>query len=251
MKTVGVVGGVGPLAGVDFQSKIMSQTRVERDQDHLDVISVSFPGRIPDRTGFLLGDVEENPAGPLAEQIHLLERMGAEIAAIPCNTAHAPLIFDDVKASLRERRSSIRLLHMINEVMTVLTDRFSPETPVGVLATIGSYQTGLYENTLKKHGFRPVVPDESGKRRAHDIIYSPRHGVKVIGVNDVARANLDRAVDELRERGARVVILGCTELPLLVSRSVVDGGTPLIDPTLILARAAVKAAAPDRLLDQS
>ena len=112
MKTIGVVGGVGPLAGVDFQKKIISQTRAERDQDHLQVVTVSFPAQVPDRTAYLLGETDQNPAVPLAEQLILLEKTGADIGAIPCNTAHAPRIFDQIKKILGETGSKLKLLNM-------------------------------------------------------------------------------------------------------------------------------------------
>ncbi len=110
---IGIVGGVGPLAGLDLQAKIISQTAAGRDQEHLPVLSLSWPGPIVDRTEYLLGQVAANPAHALLSQLRLLAAAGATVAAIPCNTAHAPAIFDIVRAGVAG--SPLRLLHMIAE----------------------------------------------------------------------------------------------------------------------------------------
>jgi len=247
MKTIGVVGGVGPLAGVDFQKKIISQTRAARDQDHLEVVTVSFPGRIPDRTAYLLGETDRNPAGPIAEQLALLEKAGADIGAIPCNTAHAPRIFDQVKEILGEKGGKLKLLNMSDEVAGFLSRSFARATGIGVLCTLGTYQTRLYDEALGRNGFSSITPDFAGKRDVHEAIYSRRHGVKSLGVNDVARGVILGVIKDLKTRGARAVILGCTELPLVIPEETVMD-LPVIDPTLILARAAVREAAPDKLI---
>jgi hypothetical protein len=85
---IGIVGGVGPLAGLDLQAKIIAQTVAARDQDYLPVISVSWPGPIPDRTEYLLGRVADNPAHAIMAQLRLLASMGATVAAIPRPTRH-------------------------------------------------------------------------------------------------------------------------------------------------------------------
>lgn len=246
MKTIGVVGGVGPLAGVDFQRKVVSQTKAERDQDHLDVLSVSFPGRIPDRTAYLLGDEPTNPAVPLAEQLALLEGAGAEIGAIPCNTAHAPRIFGEIQRILAERGARIALLNMIDEVMDFVAGALPQAAKVGVLCTLGTYRTRLYDDALAARGFAPLTPDEGGKREIHDAIYSKRHGVKSVGANPVAQARILQAIGHLKAKGAQAVVLGCTELPIVIEGRTAMG-IPAIDPTLLLARAAIREAAPEKL----
>ena len=117
---IGIVGGVGPLAGLDLQAKIVAQTAAGRDQEHLPVLSLSWPGPIPDRTEYLLGQVAENPAGALLAQLRLLAAAGASVAGIPCNTAHAPAIFDVVRAGLAAFDRPLRLLHMIDDVAAAL-----------------------------------------------------------------------------------------------------------------------------------
>jgi len=246
---IGIVGGVGPLAGLDLQRKIVAQTVAGRDQDHLPVISVSWPGPIPDRTEYLLGQVAENPAYAIVEQLRLLADAGATVAGIPCNTAHAPAIFDVIRAGVAEFARPLRLLHMIDETAAHLAAHHPTLRVVGVLSTTGTWRTRLYPAALEPRGFRVVVPDEALQvRTIHPAIYDPDYGVKsAVRVTAQARANLEQGIAALREQGAETIILGCTEMPLVFPERIF-AGVPLIDPTLVLARALIREVDPSRLL---
>ncbi|MGM0497436.1 MAG: aspartate/glutamate racemase family protein, partial [Bacteroidota bacterium] len=97
MKIIGVVGGIGPYAGLDLCEKIMKETLVKSDQDHLPIAMLSVPGKIEDRSRFLLGQSETNPAFAVSEVIQKLHDVGATHIGIPCNTMHAPEIFDTLE----------------------------------------------------------------------------------------------------------------------------------------------------------
>jgi len=245
---IGIVGGVGPYAGLDLQRKILEQTVATRDQDHLPVIAVSWPGPIHDRTEYLLGRVAENPAEAMLAQLRLLARAGATVAAIPCNTAHAPAIFDVIRAGVAEFAPSLCLLHMIDETATHLHAKYPALKTVGVLSTTGTWRTRLYPAALEPLGYRVVVPDEAMQEAlVHPSIYDPDYGIKATGaVTEQARAELGMAIVTLRNQGAEAVILGCTELPPAFPEREY-GGISLIDPTLALARALIRAADPQRL----
>ena len=234
---IGIVGGVGPYAGLDLQRKLLEQTVAARDQDHLPVIAVSWPGRIPDRTEYLLGRVTENPAGALLEQLRLLAGAGAGIAAIPCNTAHAPAIFDIIRAGVAGFAPPLRLLHMIDETAAHLRIHHPTLTTVGVLSATGTWRARLYPAALESLGYRAVVPDEAMQNTLiHPAIYDPGYGIKATGaVTARARADLTQAIAALREQGAEAILLGCTELPLAFLGRAYEG-IPLIDSTLVLAR---------------
>lgn len=238
---IGIVGGVGPFAGLDLQRKILEQTVAGRDQEHLPVLAVSWPGAIPDRTEFLLGRVAENPARAIVAQLRLLAGAGATVAAVPCNTAHAPAIFDAVRAEVARFARPLRLLHMIDETAAHLAAHHPDVRCVGVLSTTGAWQTRIYPNALEPLGYRVIVPDETMQTEwVHPATYDPEYGIKATGTPTAqARANLVWAVAELHARGAEAVILGCTELPLALPERVLDG-VVLVDPTLALARALVR-----------
>lgn len=245
---IGIIAGVGPFAGLDLYNKILSQTKAAADQDHLGIISWSEPQKIPDRTEYLLGREQTNPAGPIVEQLLKLEQAGATVAGIPCNTAHAPLIFTAISAGLEEAASEIRLLHMIHEVGYYLRREYPDLQRLGVLSTTGTRQSRIYPLSLAPLGFEILVPDEEVQReKIHPAIYDPEYGIKARGqVTIRARQDLLTGVKQLQEGGSEAVILGCTEIPLAIQEQRI-GDLIVVDPALILARALIAAVDPAKL----
>ena len=112
---IGILGGMGPQAGLDLADKLITATATQSDQDHIPFILFSLPGEIPDRTTFLLGRSESNPAYAIADQFEKMSAMGITIAVMACNTAHAGPIFDLALALLREKGIKLRILHMVKD----------------------------------------------------------------------------------------------------------------------------------------
>ena len=241
-KIIGIVGGVGPYAGIDLQTKIAQQTVAQTDQDHLTVISISQPNQILDRTEFLLGNVATNPGIAIAEQIIKLGRMGADVVGIPCNTAHAPEIFDVVCARLQEANCSVDLLHMIRETAVYIQTEHPEVKTVGVLSTTGTYKTQIYPQILQPMGFKTVVPEvDMQDSLIHPAIYDLAYGIKANGFTDRARTNMLVGIEVLQQKGAQAIILGCTEIPIVISAAKI-GPTICVDPTKILARSLIRIA---------
>lgn len=247
---IGVIGGMGPYAGLDLTRKIFDHTRARTDQDHLPVALLSVPD-LPDRTEYLLGRDPVNPAGVIAEVAGRLDDLGAVVAGMSCNTAHAPAIFDAIVETLCRAGRTIRLLHMIEETATRTRTLLGPGARVGVLATLGTYRFGLYQEALQAAGLEPVVPDVSLQEPlVHRSVYDPQYGIKAHSrpVSPMARQGLLSAITHLKQYSVQAVILGCTELPLAFPEPEIHG-LPLIDPTDVLARALIRATYPDRLRD--
>lgn len=243
---IGIVGGVGPYAALDLARKIFDETVSGRDQDHLPLALLSYPRLIPDRTAFLLGETDVNPALGILKVIADLERLGCQVIGIPCHTAHAPAIWDVIAAGLAERGSGVRLLHMVEEVAGFIRRTWPGVTSVGVLSTIGAQRSGLYPAVFGRHGLKALTLEDSEHGElVHASVYDPDFGIKAHAspVAERARRNVLVAVERLRVTGAEVVVLGCTELPLAVPETVV-GETPVIDATRVLARALVRSVAP-------
>ncbi|MBK8988332.1 MAG: amino acid racemase [Chloroflexi bacterium] len=242
-KPIGIVAGVGPFAGLDLLGKILAETAVHRDQDHLPIYSLSQPDEILDRTEYLLGIVAENPAYAIAGQLQKLAAMGAQVAGIPCNTAHAAPIFDVIMAELRAANCQIHLLHMIREVGRHLRDNHPAIQTVGVLSTTGTYRAQIYPQMLGEVGFIVLAPDEAMQAaQIHPAIYDPVYGIKATGApTNQARAQLMAGARALRQQGAEAVILGCTEIPLAIETAQIHDMIA-IDPTRILARALIREA---------
>jgi aspartate racemase len=247
-KAIGIVAGVGPFAGLDLLSKILAETAVGKDQDHLPIYSLSQPGDIVDRTEFLLGLVAENPAYALARQLIRLAAMGAQVAAIPCNTAHAAPIFDVVTNELAAAHCSIHLLHMVQEVGRFVTETYPDVQTIGVLSTTGTYRAAIYPQLLTAVGYTVVTPDEAMQTTLiHPAIYDPEYGIKATGApTERARAQLMAGARALQQQGAAAIILGCTEIPLAIQTAELHGMVT-IDPTRVLARALIREANPAKL----
>ena len=113
MKTIGIVGGVGNYAGIELMKKICDYSGARTDQEHLPIYIISTPHKIEDRSRFLLNETDQNPGDAIAEIVSSLLAGGAEVVGIPCNTAHAPPIFDKIKESVP---AGFKLLHLIDEV---------------------------------------------------------------------------------------------------------------------------------------
>lgn len=245
---IGVVGGMGPYAGLDLVRKIFDQTVAGRDQDHLDVLLLSTP-TVPDRTRFLLEGEGENPGYAIAGAIRTLESSGAVIAGIPCNTVHSPRILDVVREELRISQSTIRFLSIIEETIRALEQRSPRPSKVGVLSTTGTLQTRVYSDSLQRRGFQVLEPSETLQRDCvQKAIYDTSYGIKSQSnpVTAQARSDIEQAVRVLAEKGVDIIVLGCTELPLAVPETKMFG-VPLVDPALVLARALIRETSPEKL----
>ena len=224
-KIIGIIGGMGPLATADLFEKIILHTRASCDQDHLRVL-IDSNTNIPDRTAAILHGGAD-PVPELTASAQGLERQGAEVLVMPCNTAHH--FYDAVQDAV-----SVPVLHMIRLTAQALGER--GVQVAGLLATDGTVQTGIYQRCFEGSGIRLLTPEEPGQRALMDMIY---RGVKA-GRRDYDAGEARQAMEELLRRGAETLILGCTELPLAVTLYGID--LPITDPTLELALGAIRFA---------
>lgn len=246
---IGIIGGMGPYAGLDLVRKIFDNTVAGKDQDHLPVTLVSYPHLIIDRSTYIFGQTKENPALALAEIARKLEGAGAVVAAMPCNTAHAPMIFDVIGEELRKSGHKIRMLSMIDEAARFVRDEMAGVQRVGVISTIATFKLGLYTRALEEAGIEPVLPDEDVEEHlVNRTIFDENFGIKAKAnpVTHTARQNLLDAIAHLQAKGAEAVILGCTELPLAITESQI-GSVVIIDPTVVIARALIRETYPHKL----
>jgi aspartate racemase len=249
-KVIGVVGGVGPFAGLDLNQKIFASTRTAREQDHLDVFLASCSSHIADRTEYLLHpESAVNPADAIFEVIGKLSRIGAQVIGIPCNTSHCAPILDPVERRIREEKLPIVFVHMIREAYRHVRRTLPQARRIGLLATRGTYHSGIYAAVFAEEGkVEILVPPAEEQKKVHAAIYDPAYGIKnhADPVTERASGDLAAAARNLVTAGAEGVIMGCTEIPLALRG--VGIPVPLIDATLILARALVEAADPAALL---
>ena len=245
-QAIGVIGGVGPYAGLDLVKKVFDNTIARSDQEHVDLYMTSCPSLIGDRTRFLL-EGGDNPAQGITACLEKLAIIGATVMVIPCNTAHAPAIFDVVRTRTEASFPNIHLVNMIDETCTSIDRMFPEGATIGLLATKGTHSVAVYSQYIARYPkLRLIEPDKEAQDRVHQAIYDPAYGIKA--VSPVSRRSTEVLVEEgnrLIARGSQAIILGCTELPLALHEGMID--CLLIDPTEILARAALEKVAPKKL----
>jgi len=233
---VGVVGGVGPAATVDFMQKLVRSTPATRDQEHIKILVEQNP-QIPDRTQNLLGGGPD-PTVSLYATCKKLEAGDVDIIAIPCNTAHA--FVERIQPYL-----NVPIVNMLTVSVEYLRAAFPGLRDVGLLATTGTLMSGVYRKALEAHGLKQVVPSDRLQARVMNAIYGER-GAKAGFMSGECIDDVTAAVDELSGRGVEVILLGCTELPLLLPDGEMRSGSgrvvTLVDPTDILAKRCVAYA---------
>ena len=224
-KTIGILGGMGPMATADLFEKITALTDARGDNDHIRVY-IDSNAAIPDRTAAILNGGED-PVPAMADALGKLERCGADCVVMPCNTAHYFL-------PRLEPLTKLPFLSMIEASANACRERF-PGREVGILATTGTLSAGLYQKALAAEGVPFLVPDEREQAALMEVIY---RGVKAGAPPETYREDFLSVTEGMAARGAACFLLACTELPLAVRDLGLD--LPQVDPTEELAKAAIR-----------
>ena len=199
MKTIGIIGGMGPLATVHLFERIVLRTKAEKDQDHIRVL-IDSNTNIPDRTKAILGD-GENPVKELVNSAKILENSGADFLIMPCNTAH--YFLDEIKKNI-----SIPFINMPEESVKYTYEKYGKDAIVGIMATDGTIKTKIYEKYYAELGIKTVVPIKT-QEKIMKFIYDV---IKKGNYDDAGTDLLFECVNELKDLGAAAFLLGCTEL---------------------------------------
>lgn len=222
-KILGIIGGMGPAATAYFMDLIVSMTEADIDQEHLDIIVCHIPS-IPDRTGYILDHRKENPLPAITEYGNRLASAGAELIAIPCITAH--YFYDSLCGEL-----PIPVINAVEQTVSHLKE--NGVRRVGIMATSGTLHAGIFQRALERQGLEPVLPLAPRQKDVMDLIYQD---IKSGRPGDMARFR--RVEQELRDNGAEVIILGCTELSIIKRDAPIGPG--FIDTLEVLAKASIE-----------
>ena len=226
-KLVGIIGGMGPDATVDFMSRILQATPASTDQDHVRMVVENNP-RLPSRQAAMRGE-GQSPGPAIAAIAARLESMGAEFLVMPCNLAHAWQ--GDIEAAI-----SIPFVSIVEESVRSALDHSGDDSAVGLMTTPGCFTAGLYQQALAAAG-RPVItqtPDELAETMS--LVEQIKSGNQSQEIASGLRALADKLVD----RGAKVLIAACTEFPLVLDESMFD--VAFVSSTDVLARKTVTLA---------
>lgn len=225
--TVGILGGLGPLASAQLYRIINEHTAVTRDQDYLDMIIYSRAST-PDRTQLILEQREDELLADLLKACRVLEDAGAGLIAIACNTAH--VVADALKAQL-----SVPFVDMVELTVASASALLQRHQRVAVLATDGTLFYGLYQDLLAQCGLEPYLLTEANQKRLMSIIYD------YIKLNLAVPQELWSPIEtELQQARLDLAILGCTELSLLDRDFAL--GSFYLDPLQVLARSLIESA---------
>ncbi|MBR0830777.1 aspartate/glutamate racemase family protein [Bradyrhizobium manausense] len=224
---LGVLGGMGPMATVDFMAKVIKSTPASCDQDHIEMVVCSATG-VPDRTAAILAHGRD-PLPAMLDGLRRLESSGARCIAIPCNTAHC-------WHGALQAKTSVPILHIVDAVADTLARRGMTGTTIGVLATDGTVHAEVYQTQLAARGHTCLVPDAKAQ-------VSIMQAIRLVKAGRVSEAGaiLRREAEALVDRGCALVAMACTEIPLALADVDAELRTRLLDPTEALARACVEA----------
>ncbi len=228
-KTAGILGGMGPKSTVELMRKIINRTPAGKDQDHIRILVDNRP-QIPDRTSAILEN-GPSPVSMMQESAEMLEKWGAEMVAIACNTAH--YFVEDI-----QKVATIPVINMIELLSNHLNANHTQGQPVLLLATTGSLKINLFQKYIGN--FRLVIPPEEVQRDLiMEAIYGEQ-GIKAIGNNASSRKKVLEAVDSVAAQKPACVIAGCTEIGIALDGVALK--IPVIDPVDLLANEIVERA---------
>jgi len=225
---IGVLGGMGPLATVDFMAKVIQRTPAQQDQDHPPMIVHSL-GETPPRTEAIL-DGGPSPEPDLVDGVRFLSDAGAAFIAIPCNTAH--YWYEPMQAA-----TDVPILHIADAALELAASGGAALKKVGVLSTSGTMASGIYRQRIEARGIETLEPDEATQTAL------VTGGIAHVKAGDVPAAQglLAQAAERLLDAGAEAVILGCTEIPVALNADH-PLAPQLTDATDALAAATVERA---------
>ena len=222
MKKVGIIGGLGPMAMVYFLQLVTEMTEASKDQEHIELLIHSKP-QTPDRTSYIIGNSEENPLVALTEVGIELVQCGVDFIAIPCITAHY------FQKEL-ERKIGCSIIHAIEETAKYL--KSENITKIGLMATDGTIESKLFQSIMEQYEMECIIPKKENQKFVMHLIYEN------VKAGKKTEMQLFYCVsDELFEKGAQVVLLGCTELSLIKRDNVLEDG--FLDVLEVLAKQTV------------
>jgi aspartate racemase len=224
-KTIGIIGGMGPLATADLFRKLVELEASDTDQGHVRIL-VDCDSNIPDRSGAIYSGGES----PVSEMVRCaigLERGGADVLIMGCNIAH--YFYDDILPYTR-----IPFLSILEETCKAIQAKNL--MTVGIMGCEATMRTGIYERVLQRFGIRYLHPSDSSQVVINQLIDNIKAGQYpsdlVVGMR--------QAVEELTVIGAQALVLGCTELPIAFGLLSISCLLPLVDPTAEIAKSALR-----------
>jgi len=223
--TVGIIGGMGPEATIDFMSRVIALTPSQRDQDHIHMVVENNP-HIPDRQSTAENDLIAIELTAIAER---LEVAGADFLVLPCNTAH--VFIDDLLKNIQ-----IPFVHIVSETVNEIVKEHTNVKNVGLLATDMCINSGIYHQAIKSVDRTVLVLEQQDQKSCMQLIFDVKKGK----YSKSTKTDMVRLADQLIQKGADIIVAGCTEIPLILDTKSIN--VPLVSSTEVLAKRTVEIA---------
>ena len=235
-KCVGVLGGMGPDATVDFMNRLIRLVGAKEDSDHIRCIVDNNP-KVPSRIKALFEGGKEDPAPCLVDMARRLEAWGADFLVMPCNTAHH--YHEQIQSAVH-----IPVLDMIKLAAKAARQKFPRLREAGILATSATVRVGLYEKAFGELGIAALYPDDPDQAGLLALIKS----IKAGQIGEAQRAALVAAGRRVLEKGAQALVLACTELSVIAPQAdelpFVDASQALAEETFAIIKQGKAASYP-------
>ena len=243
---IGILGGMGTQAGLDFCNKLAILYRGKIDQEYTLFLlfnKSNIPGR-PESIGIQTRNLSNRYNNKKSEKKYLsvlkslvtgcqvLEKSKCKFIVIPCNTAH--YWYDDLR-----KKINLPIINMPKEVFNQTKKKCKKKSSIGLLATEGTLKTGVYNRFFDKD-YNLIFPNSIIQKK------SVNQAIKLVKMGNVKKANqiINPAIRYLIKKKCKKIILGCTELPIAIfaykSIKTIKSSKLFLDPNLILANAAMK-----------
>ena len=227
LRTLGVLGGMGPLATASFMNQVIALSPAKSDQEHIPMFIRNIP-QIPDRTKFLMGIEDENPFFDLKKGFNELTSLGVSCIVIPCNTAH--YWYDALTQNAD--------VHTISIVQSVIKRaKATGKRKVGILATTATLNMRIYQTAFSEHNIEFIEPNEQQQALVMQGITAVKSGNLALG-----RTLLSQSYEQMLAQGADAVLFGCTEIPLVLNEQASKSPETCLNTIAILAQECVNWA---------
>lgn len=226
MRTIGVLGGMGPQATIYLQQKLVDAVAADDDADHIHLL-IDMNPQVPSRLGFLLNGAGKDPGPVLANMAKGLENAGAQVLVMPCNTAH--YFLPEVQNAV-----GIPFLNMIDLACHKAAGIVGVEGRVGILASPATDEIGLFESAFEPYGIETIYPSDQV------AMLTAIQTIKSNGRGKSEEAVLKRAAEDCLRQGAGALLVGCSEFSLIAHAA--KDIAPVIDTLDTLAEKIIKFA---------
>lgn len=222
--SVGVIGGLGPLATSYFMNLVINNTKASKDQEHINMIVFNHSTTY-DRTDYIIGKSDNNPIYTLIEDAKTLESLGCSFLVMPCNTAH--YFYDNIMKNI-----NIPFLNIVTCAIEEIKD--NKKVKIGIMATDGTIKAKTYQDAIEKYGFEYFIPNQINQEKIMDYIYNyVKKGKTVI------KEEFMKTIDYFFSNNCDYIIVGCTELSVIYTdlkitdKRIIDSLTVLAKKTII------------------